>query len=638
MRIPDYTFSEIAENAALFRSTSRNSTQGDEDRLDPLAKEYEVLQSLGFGKPTLDKARRAATLNGSTIEEELLANGISSRAYYESIAGSLGVEFLDKIPVEWVHDAPYLDTQLLGQPLIRISRPESPPSFVMTPSASALPQLAQKLANSSQIPAACAIAPPEVIRDAIWAAGASRRLRETTEQLFDDAPHFSARTVMTGGQGFAAGLALCLLATWLALYPGLVLLTLHLVFSLFYASTLAVRFIALSAGQRRAKSKTFSGPLPIYTVLVALHREADVVPQLVRALRRLDWPATRLDIKLICEADDQATIAAVQEHASGPQFEIVEVPFRLPRTKPKALSYALPAARGEYLVIYDAEDRPHPGQLREAYSKFRRSDHSLACVQAPLVISNASASWVSGIFALEYSGLFRLLLPALARFRLPLPLGGTSNHFKTVALKSAGGWDPYNVTEDADLGIRLCRLGYHCDVIDLPTIEDAPENVATWMNQRIRWYKGWLQTMLVHLRTPVNTARELTYRGSATIILMIGGMLLSALTHPLLLIFAGMTVYTVASGNLAQISLSEKVFFLLDGANIIGSYVIFLVIGRKAMIGMERQRLGRRWIALPLYWMLLSIAAWRSLHELITRPHFWRKTPHEPTRNNTQND
>ncbi|MFO7477361.1 MAG: glycosyltransferase [Methyloceanibacter sp.] len=195
--------------------------------------------------------------------------------------------------------------------------------------------------------------------------------------------------------------------------------------------------------------------LPIYSVLVPLYREAHMLPQLVSALRRLDYPAAKLDIKIILEADDEATIAAANALRLPGNFEIVVVPVLQPRTKPKALNFALPLARGEYLVIYDAEDRPETGQLRRALHAFAAGPPNLAAVQARLNIYNAKQSWLTRQFTIEYCALFDGLLPALDRLLLPIPLGGTSNHFRASALRWLMAWDPFNVTEDADLGIRL---------------------------------------------------------------------------------------------------------------------------------------------------------------------------------------
>lgn len=187
---------------------------------------------------------------------------------------------------------------------------------------------------------------------------------------------------------------------------------------------------------------------PTYTILCPLYREAAVVPDLVAALSRLDYPQTALQILLLVEADDAETVAAAGEAARSPHIEALILPPAAPRTKPKALNAGLALARGEYLVVYDAEDRPHPLQLRAALAEFEASDERLASLQAPLEIDNANENWLTAQFAAEYAIQFREVLPTLARFGLPLPLGGSSNHFRTSVLRAVGGWDPYNVSKD----------------------------------------------------------------------------------------------------------------------------------------------------------------------------------------------
>lgn len=214
--------------------------------------------------------------------------------------------------------------------------------------------------------------------------------------------------------------------------------------------------------------------LPIYSVLVALYKEANQVEALTQSLWQLDWPKHKLDIKLICEANDHEIIEAITNAKLPACFDLILVPYAHPRTKPKALNFALPLCKGEYLVLYDAEDQPSPGQLREAYLKFQSATDNLACLQAPLHIHNQNQNWLTAMFAIEYVTLFNGILPVLAKWQVPIPLGGTSNHFKIDILKSIGAWDPYNVTEDADLGIRLFREGYRSSTITLPTFEEAP--------------------------------------------------------------------------------------------------------------------------------------------------------------------
>lgn len=232
--------------------------------------------------------------------------------------------------------------------------------------------------------------------------------------------------------------------------------------------------------------------LPVYTVLVPLRDEAHMVGQLTEALRRIDYPPEKLDVLFVVETRSLATVAAVQQELADPRFELVLVPDAMPRTKPKALNYAMPLVRGEHLVVYDAEDIPEPRQLRLAASTFAAYPE-LVCLQAELVIDNANEGPLAALFAGEYAGQFGLMLPLLARLALPMPLGGTSNHFRVDALRLVGGWDAFNVTEDADLGVRLARLKLKTATIDSRTGEEAPIHLGAWLKQRSRWMKGWMR-------------------------------------------------------------------------------------------------------------------------------------------------
>ncbi|MGC2123562.1 MAG: glycosyltransferase, partial [Xanthobacteraceae bacterium] len=239
----------------------------------------------------------------------------------------------------------------------------------------------------------------------------------------------------------------------------------------------------------RPGASATAAKLPVYTVICALYREAPVVADLVAAIRALDYPPEKLDVKFVIEADDRETRGALDRLSLGPPFEVITAPPIGPRTKPKALNVALPFARGAYTVIYDAEDRPEPDQLRRALDVFHQGGSRLACVQASLTIDNTADNWLARMFTANYAGQFDVFLRGLAALRLPFPLGGSSNHFRTAALRKAGGWDPYNVTEDADLGIRLYRLGHRSAAIASATYEEAPARFGPWLKQRTRWYK-----------------------------------------------------------------------------------------------------------------------------------------------------
>ena len=241
--------------------------------------------------------------------------------------------------------------------------------------------------------------------------------------------------------------------------------------------------------------------LPSYTVVVALYRETSVVDDLVKAIDALDYPKGKLDIKLVVEQRDVETLGRIVDLRLPARYEVVVAPLGKPQTKPRALNIALSTARGELVVVYDAEDTPAPNQLRLAASRFA-ADKDLDCLQARLAIRNHSELWLSKLFAIEYAVLFDVLNPGLCALNLPIPLGGSSNHFRLRSLVGVGAWDEWNVTEDADLGIRLARFGYRVKALDSDTGEEAPYEFGNWFRQRVRWQKGWMQTLIVHSRRP----------------------------------------------------------------------------------------------------------------------------------------
>lgn len=579
-----------------------------------------------------------AEQNKTTIERELIASGLLEPSiYYEAVAETLGLSYLHAINAENVFLTEHIDTQLVRGPMLRLSRPANHAMLVIAPEARTIPALLERLSANPGMRGGLAVSSPEAIRAAIWTANRQQRVERAVNRLFADTTNLSARIVLTGRQGFVLGLTTATLPMLAAAFPLQALFVAHITLSAIYLLAMAFRAAALRLGATPAihsdetDQQPPASPLPIYTVLVAAFREEHMVPQMVQALNRLDWPKSRLDIKIVCEADDRPTVEAAKAHAKGAHFEVVEVPDFGPRTKPKALLYAMAGVRGDYVVVYDAEDRPHPGQLREAYARFSAGPAELVCLQAPLNIANAAESPIAAIFALEYAGQFRSLLPLLGRLGLPMPLGGTSNHFRAGALARVLGWDPFNVTEDADLGIRLHRLGFRCDALTLPTFEDAPTVWSIWLKQRSRWFKGWLQTLLVHFRAPRHLYREIGGRGMAAILLTTGGMLFSALAHPLLALFILRSIWLFSTGGWMAIGSWEQALFAVDLGNILGSYSLFAILGRKPMTQQERRALGNCWTGIPFYWIMLSHGAWRAVAEIYRRPFLWHKTPHAPT-------
>ncbi|MDR6754941.1 cellulose synthase/poly-beta-1,6-N-acetylglucosamine synthase-like glycosyltransferase [Mycoplana sp. BE70] len=635
MRLADYP-DQTSNSTAIPFAADRTGSPAPIGAISPhLLAETRILQRFGFAKPLISGLLSRATRNGTSLETELLSCGsVRAEAYYEALAEILGLPFLHSIDPAHIVDVEGIDTQLVRPQNVRLAFKSQPPLTAIVPMAGRIELLQDTLERFPLLRTRLAVTTPQAMRDAVWSAGAARRSRETTRQLFERTPEHSARLTVWGRQGFYAGMSLSGALLAAATVPLIAIAVMHVILSLLFLSALVIRLSALFGPRRSGPPLKLAPPSaarPVYSVFVALYREADVARQLVGMLERLDWPRSRLDIKLICEADDAATLDVLRSLPLGPQFEIVTVPPGLPRTKPKALSYALPAARGEFLVVYDAEDRPHPGQLMEAWTMFRSGPAELACLQAPLVISNAGASWISALFALEYAALFRRLLPLLAAKRLPMPLGGTSNHFRTEVLKRCGGWDPHNVTEDADLGLRLYRMGYTCDTVDLPTLEDAPEDIRTWLGQRTRWFKGWLQTWLVLMRQPVRVVGEMGVMPFAVFQVLIGGLLLSSLTHPLLIAYVGHVAWRMAGEGPYAPGVFHLSLFVIDIANIFGSYAVFIALGRAPMDRRERTAVGWRWGLVAPYWMLISVAAWRAVAELRNKPFVWNKTAHRPT-------
>ncbi len=362
--------------------------------------------------------------------------------------------------------------------------------------------------------------------------------------------------------------------------------------------------------------------LPSYSIIVALYREASSVAPLVRALEAFDYPREKLDIILVVEPDDLQTRAAIARLGAKPHLRMLIAPAVTPQTKPKALNWALPFARGSFVAVFDAEDRPDPGQLRAALDAFRVHHDDVACAQASLCIDNATHSLLSRMFAVEYAGHFDVMLPGMTEMGLPLPLGGSSNHFRTELLRKAGGWDAYNVTEDADLGFRLARLGYRSVSFTSTTFEEAPIRLDAWLRQRSRWMKGWLQTWCVHMRHPVRLWREAGMRGLLALNIVAGGNVLTALAYPVMLYAVLRSV--VFRGSDPSIGWAAALHIAAFTAGCLATVAL-------GVVGLvRRRRLRDGWILglTALYWVCLSAAAWRAVWQFIWKPYHWEKTEH----------
>ena len=365
--------------------------------------------------------------------------------------------------------------------------------------------------------------------------------------------------------------------------------------------------------------------LPVYSILVPMYHEPKVLPILAGAVKAFDYPPSKLDIKLVLEEDDTETIEAAKALALDATFEIVRVPHSEPRTKPKACNYALRLARGKYLTIYDAEDKPEPDQLKKVVAAFRRLGGSTACIQAHLNYFNAEENWLTRMFTLEYSLWFDMFLPALDRLRVPIPLGGTSNHFDLNKLRRVGAWDPFNVTEDADLGLRFAARGYHVAVVNSVTYEEANSQLPNWIRQRSRWIKGYIQTWLVNMRHPVRLLEQVGWRGFLSFQLFVGGTILSGLVYPFLVLpFIGWLLTRTEDLH----RFFPPAILLVSLANLIVGNSCLIYLSMLAVAKRRCHSLLPQALTVPGYWLLQSIAAYKALWQLVRNPFYWEKTVH----------
>ena len=365
--------------------------------------------------------------------------------------------------------------------------------------------------------------------------------------------------------------------------------------------------------------------LPTYTLLVPLYGEAGLLPSLVDALSKLDYPKTKLDIKLLLEENDDETIAAARALDLGPPFQLLVVPDSGPKTKPKACNYGLLWARGDFVVIYDAEDLPDPDQLKKTVVAFRAAAHDVGCIQAKLGYWNREQNFLTRLFTAEYAHHFDLILPGLHAAHASIPLGGTSNHFPLGVLVSLGAWDPFNVTEDADLGIRLARAGLRTALIESTTFEEANSRLGNWTRQRSRWVKGYIQTWLVNMRHPLQLLHELGVKKWLSFQLILGGHVLVLLLNPLYWAIGALWALDAAG---VVPSLLPGFVYLAACFNLVFGNLVYVYLDAA---GLRRRGYDRlvKWAALaPAYWFLVSVGAWKGLLQLIRRPSYWEKTVH----------
>ncbi len=460
-----------------------------------------------------------------------------------------------------------------------------------------------------------------------------RLSRQAIYHLLAKAPSESASRVFTLPQ---LGILFALLVTFVAGLVSQPILTLTVgvfLINIFYLSSIIYKLILTLVGTSDHLSRITdeevaavdNRSLPMYTILVPVYNEPDVIPILINSLRNLDYPQEKLDILILLEESDRVTIEATKAANPPKYIRLLYIPTSQPKTKPKACNYGLSFARGDYLTIYDAEDIPDPDQLKKAVIAFRKGAKSLICVQAALNYFNRNENFLTRMFTLEYSYWFDYLLPGLEALKVPIPLGGTSNHFRTDRLRILGGWDPFNVTEDADLGIRASQRGYTVGVINSTTYEEGNVELKNWIRQRSRWIKGYMQTWLVHNRNPIKSLSKLGLKSWLSYQFFIGGSIFTFLSTPLMwVMFLGWFITRASwlESLFPDWVLYMGLFNLLIG-NALGIYLNLVAVFQRRYFDLLLYSLLN-----PVYWLLHSYASYMALWQLFTKPFYWEKTEH----------
>ena len=407
-----------------------------------------------------------------------------------------------------------------------------------------------------------------------------------------------------------------LLIIFISLYSGMLMYFANAVYFVQTIFKLVIFRSSLRYKCNDSREPLHYSELPIYTILIPLYREAAKVKKLLASIDKLNYPKNKLDVKLILEFDDTQTYKAIKLLDMPSYVHVIRVPDAPPKTKPKACNYAMQFATGELLVIYDAEDTPDPEQLLKAVAKYKSLDSSYACLQARLKIEHNMFDILGFLFALEYEMWFSYLLKGMSLSDLPIPLGGTSNHFKVSALKEMGLWDPYNVTEDADMGIRLNLQGYKIDMLDSYTLEEPPISTHSWMKQRVRWIKGFMITFFLYI---LHDKGKQLFMEKSAILVFVGFSVLSFLICPIIVVNG---IFSTKGSLIVFFSEMNLLLFLVFFWS-----VAYLLIKTSAV---KHNFFNVIIIILfPIYFILHSFAAYFAILELLCKPFRWNKTDHQ---------
>jgi cellulose synthase/poly-beta-1,6-N-acetylglucosamine synthase-like glycosyltransferase len=459
-------------------------------------------------------------------------------------------------------------------------------------------------------------------------------VKASVYELMRRDPKSSASTTFTTPQLAFLFILLGIIAAGMVLNFKNTSIAINVVISMFFLVAITFKLFLALVGSRfelhQAVTKdevrdVVNADLPLYTVLLPVYKEDKLIKKLIWNLQSLDYPREMLDIKLLIEEDDDKTLKAVQNLDFPAVFEVIVVPFHMPKTKPKACNYGLHFSRGKFLTIYDAEDIPDTDQLKKVVTLFAKLPEHYICIQSALNYFNRNENFLTRMFTLEYSYWFDYMLPGLDTLDIPIPLGGTSNHFKMDALIELGAWDPFNVTEDADLGVRAYAKGYKIAIINSTTYEEANNEPINWIRQRSRWIKGYMQTYLVHMRNPAELIRKIGFKGFLGFNFFIGATSATFLVYPLLL--AIFICYLVFDFSTIRTLFPDWVLFMAIFNLMVGN-ILMIYVNMMAVFKRRYFELILFALANPVYWLMHSAAAYMGLYQLITNPFYWEKTNH----------
>jgi len=496
----------------------------------------------------------------------------------------------------------------------------------------------EKLVTSLVIKFKCKIvlvAAPDL--DITWLAHKLRGgffVKEAVFSLMKKHPDSSALITFTDGQLFFIFGSLGLMITSFIIFFKPTFIAINLLSSLFFLFSIVFKlYLALTGSKSELHSVVSKSEikgvneltLPVYTIQLPVYKEDKLIRKLIWNLRSLDYPREKLDVKLLIEEDDDKTLNAVRNLDFPANFEVIVVPFHMPKTKPKACNYGLHFSRGEFLAIYDAEDVPDSDQLKKVVCQFRKLPEEFVVLQGALNYFNKNENFLTRMFTLEYSYWFDYMLTGLETLDVPIPLGGTSNHFKLATLLELGAWDPFNVTEDADLGLRVFDNGLKVGVVNSTTLEEANNEFFNWIRQRSRWIKGYMQTYLVHMRDPAKLVRQVGWRGFFGFNFFIGGTSFTFLLYPILLLF--FILYLIFKFAFVRSIFPDWVLYI-SIFNFVAGNVLMIYVNMLAVFKRRYYELILFAIFNPVYWLMHSRAAYMGLWQLITKPFYWEKTNH----------